>query len=504
MATQSINIGLPTESTNYDNLNTILGGLQDNTAKLITPRSIRDAVYTTWESNIFKQTTVGSNNYIGLESETLKNKIYLGKKKLSNTFVMNNTLMSSDIDLFIYNNKSDTNLTQQNLKVGFLAGASSSIYSNPPYIYTNLEGTYNSLEWGIVNPGGASGGGDIVITSNQGNVYLNNLKFPMAGSMSNSLNGKYLQYQNGEVVFTDFTVSATNIISSGTVSITGNPVLLNGYQLEYTNSIPTIFSLGGITAGSTFSKEPLISIIDRLLYPYTAPAIEKFEIPGYPNGTILEFGDYPGVYLGSFGGTNSYGITFSIELRKKTNLITSLSFTNGITSSISLPINGFISGTGYGTYLAGNSTKTWTAYASDGTDTTSRQYTLTHVYPFYYGFTTSNTVGSIDLKNLLNTATYSGTGVYNNKLIQTRSNKTVKYSGEGYLIFAYPMLSGPSGDYLLNIKDPNGFDVTNSFVTTTKSMTFPGFASAKNYRVYISSLYIYPALVNGEYKFNFT
>ena len=39
-------------------------------------------------------------------------------------------------------------------------------------------------------------------------------------------------------------------------------------RIEYTNSNPVPTAIGGIKAGTTFNKTPIIDILDSLLYPY--------------------------------------------------------------------------------------------------------------------------------------------------------------------------------------------------------------------------------------------
>src|ERR1035437_10362433 len=110
MSTYSIYSGTTTEAIKLNTLQDALVGLIDNTAKLITPKDVRNAVYTTWENISLKTTNVSGSTvlYTGYDLPTLRQKFYFGKKKLLNLNIMSSTLLNSDTDVFIYNNKLDT------------------------------------------------------------------------------------------------------------------------------------------------------------------------------------------------------------------------------------------------------------------------------------------------------------------------------------------------------------------------------------------------------------
>jgi len=154
MATYSINIGTPTESTKVQDLQTFLNKLPDNTAQLISPRDARDSIFTTWENILIKETTVGSSSigYIGLDSDALKSKMLIGKKAYTTQEILDNTLLSSDTDLFIFNGKSDSNPTLQDTKVSFLAGLIPSDYYYSPYIKATKITSPSRIDLSIVNP----------------------------------------------------------------------------------------------------------------------------------------------------------------------------------------------------------------------------------------------------------------------------------------------------------------------------------------------------------------
>lgn len=166
MATYSINIGTPTESTKLQDLQTFLNKLPDNTAQLISPRDTRDSIFTTWENILIKETTVGSSpvSYIGISNDTIKSKMLWGKKAYTTQETLDNTLLTSDTDLFIFNGKSDSNPTLQDTKVSLLAGIVTSDYYYAPYIEAKKITTPSRIDLSIVNPATA---GVIAINSDQ-------------------------------------------------------------------------------------------------------------------------------------------------------------------------------------------------------------------------------------------------------------------------------------------------------------------------------------------------
>jgi hypothetical protein len=73
----------------------------------------------------------------------------------------------------------------------------------------------------------------------------------------------------------------------------------------YTNSSPTPTTIGGISAGSTFSDQSMAEMWDALLYPYQAPAFTSFGISG--QATTLEVGATSGANPTFTWGTSNGG-----------------------------------------------------------------------------------------------------------------------------------------------------------------------------------------------------
>jgi hypothetical protein len=163
--TYSINEGTPFETERKNSISEVLLDLPNNTAQLITPKDVRDAVYTVHELSLIREASVQSSSikYIGIDLDFIKQKIYLGKKELSGLEIMNDTLLNSDSDMFIYNNKSDSNLSLQDTKITFLAGSDNTIFPNAPYLKAKKVASPNRIDLEFVNNSGV--GSDILFSS---------------------------------------------------------------------------------------------------------------------------------------------------------------------------------------------------------------------------------------------------------------------------------------------------------------------------------------------------
>jgi len=275
----------PVDALKLQDFQAVLNILPDNTQKLIAPKDVRDSLYTVWENVAFKPTKVASSSveYIGIDQDSLREKIFIGKKKVEGLDIMNPTLLGSDVDVFFYNNKEEPQ-SSYNTKISILAGTTS--FEFAPYlesaVVTSDLGNYLNLE--IINPsyivdGSQLSGGDINIRSSNGYVSLNGLVFPKVSENADTTNnGKFLQYNLDGSTNTAYAVwadsfSVDSISASGTVSITGSPVLINGLDINFTDSNPVPTSVGGILSGETFNNVPLTEMFRKLLYPYLAPNV---------------------------------------------------------------------------------------------------------------------------------------------------------------------------------------------------------------------------------------
>lgn len=476
MSTYSIGQS-PTDADKLEDLGSVLSGLPDNTQKLITPKSVRNAIYTTWENITFKLTNIATSaiSYIGIDNADVKNKILIGKKeKTTGQNVMSPDLLTSDVDVFFFNTSTSTQ--SSDTKIAILAGTGS--YWNgseisSPYLESTVVNGGEYINFNIVNKGYSANnlGGDININSEKGYVSLNNLVFPKAiDHLGSAKEGYVLKYRwNGAQAFAVWEQSSTasidTIFSTGTVSITGANVVINGVNVNFTDSNPVLQSIGGIQVGETFNDVPVTTMLRKLIYQYIAPTVTLSL-----SDSIIEAGNLtPNLKLNySISRTSTYSLNTPSLLGSITtppNIITGASIPIGTTSS---QLNATVTNLNPPIWTA----QTWTMSVSDGIGTSTSSTTLIVTLPWYYGTSTFSATSS----NIINTIPILGTSSQLGKLTPllanpaTQSspshNKTVTLTtsglnpqSQGYVYFAYPS----SFVDLVDIKDVNGYSIFTSF-----------------------------------------
>ena len=523
MSTYSIGTP-PTDALKLQDLNTVLSALPDNTSKLISPKDVRDAAYTLWENIMFKptKTNVSGTEYIGIDKDDFREKILIGKKTVGGAAVLSNNLLAGtlnpQVDVFFYNTRTEPQ-SDYDTTVAFLAGTGSNfvgtnltapylrsyVVSNPPFT--------NTLDFEVRNTsyyldGLTAYGGDISVKSDKGFVYINGLRFPTYDSRFVPQNGHLLKYKlvggiptavwEAPVTFS----SVTDIINpSGTVSITGNPVILNGLPINFSYDIPTPVDIGGIPAGSTFSNVPVTEMIRRILYPYIRPEVSSTLSP-----TLIEMGDSTTALGAEFSFTVYRNATYSLNVTNYYNNgspVTPAAFI--IPPPSPIPNPGLFTykvdpGVNATTQVSTTVSYEFFTYSVDLADTypTTLMATssLAIVLPFYYGSTTASATNTFGINNILGTNSIPQVGKLTPflaapVLIATSSyNKVVELStlglsagNQGFLYFGYP------ADYpdLVTIRDNNGFNVTGNFTKFTISnvVSPKGLWVNKNYKFYI-------------------
>ena len=502
-ATYSINPGTNQEANTFAYITGVLNELADNTANLISPRDVRDAIFSNWENSVIRYTyDDNSNEYIGIARPDVQgDPIFLGKKSLGGSNVLNGLLPSSDIDLFIYNTKLDS-ATSQDLKIKFLAGSTPSLFLNAPYLsVVEVNGLTPSLSLNIAHTQPFGGDFNFIAGSN-GRISVNNFVFPSVNELANmvisasaSVVGDLFLVRSGSGFVELRSGSSLNTLGSpgSATNIYGSPVNVNGYPLEFTNLTPTIISVGGIPAGSTFSNVPLVQMLDQLLYPYLVP-LTSISVP-----SVVERN----------GGTTS---NFSYTLTKRSDDITSSSIKivgNSVIANYSGPLlsgPGYISQTYYDSYtfsgaqILSNTSGvfTFSVVASDGIQSYTSSVSETFVYPYFYGFSATNSVSSISLTSSLITLT---------KIVDTRNNETASLVGTGYICYFYPYNYGT----LSEILDGNGFIIyqsgtsSTSWTYSTTNISSPNALWASTqYYVYTTTNVVTVPLPSQNYQFKFT
>jgi hypothetical protein len=524
-ATFSINIGQIIESSKKLDVFKILLELPDNTKKMISPRDVRDAFFTTWASSPIKLTTPGvlgsQYAYIGIDSSDpnnrdIKKPILIGKRQYGNLDIMNSNLVSTNnADIFFYNTKPD-NVSQDSTKISILAGTDSTLFYNAPYIQT-VSGT-TSLNMNIHNP--ALTGGAINIFSSAGRVAINGIVFPTAAeTAAGASTGKVLKYfgtyPNGFLNWDDSTVSLASVGSlTAPTYIYGSTVSVNGFPIEFINDSYVPGAIGGIPMGASFgastfnnpvtgtlSNWPIIEVLRQYLYPYIEPVLSLSVVNPSTGTTYAEVGTTPSVQV--VANMKIYPRDPSEWVSDWTLIGTTYSHTTRGQYSLTLqgfPGTGLTISTVAPTYSATpNVDKTYTFALSNNPGFTASGYpagfttysiskSIRFISPFYSVFQSTTSLNATTVETIIG-STYSVKKV----VPYTGSGESVKFNtqGSGYLHFSYPYSYGP----VQQILDPNGFlihDVTNptssiytgfTYSTTTITPNSP-YAYYGTYRIY--------------------
>ena len=516
-ATYSINVGTQLEAYRKTDIISVLKDIPDNTHKLISPKDIRDAFLSTWANSPFKQTkNLSGTEYIGIDSgnpadRDIKQKIFLGKRSFANLDIMTDTLLSNNrADIYIYNTKPDSYLTQSSTKVAILAGTNSTLYQTAPYIESKIVNNVNHFEFR--NP--SLSNGPISIYSSTGRVAINGILFPTvaetAAKQPTDIILKYSgSYPNGYLKWGPISFDETNVGAAGLpTNIYGSPVKLNGHSLEFVENSIVPNTVGGVPAGFSFSSNsyysaitatqqnwPISEVLRKVLYPYVAPTLSLSLTDNITGSTYAEAGStitaklsylltiYPRTvdeYVSNYYILNQVNTIAAIGPTAPTSY-SGLSFsgapgktfsTDILFTSITGPASGGfhkytmaysnVPGTTVGGYPLSSSYNSGWSYS-----TTAE---IRFIRPIFYGFSGTSSVVSLNptTTNVLNTFRSKLTTLQNTKLTKLikpypgiNSSLRLSVSGTGRIYFSYPRANGIGDNLhesnLLTIKDPNGF-----------------------------------------------
>lgn len=491
--------------------NYLLEDLKDNDSAYIIPKYLRDMIISTWDSIAFKETTASGSSisYIGVDSGEADdlnvkpnrdleiNKILIGKRSFHGTQsytasadIMTTSLINSDIDVYFYNTKRDID-SQQRTRIRMIAGTNPSLHQSAPYLQSQVvvvPGGSQSVTMDIVSPTGEisilSRGRDFFgnDTPDGGTVSINGIVFPTfatSSSVSGGLNSKNMIYQNGELSWKKIEFPQTDHIgiTGSLLTISGDPINLNGMPLDFTDSRYVTSTIGDIQLGSTFDSMSIADVIRKIVYPYLPPMCTLSLGPG--QRPYLEVGTYPDIRL-------SYTITKRSVSTKPTKLINMIPSTYpAITTPGQTEVSGSVRGVVITPLMATSST--FTIKATDGSGSTSASVSVSGIYPYFYGFTSSNTLTVAALSSMT-------------KSVEPMGDKTYDITGSGNFFFAYDYDYGP----LTQILDPSNVNIISSFVASERMLSSPtGLWASKKYRVYqLNSMpQVGPPSENYEFKY---
>ena len=470
--------------------NKVVTDIPDNIDKLVYPTSIRNTVLSLYDSVPFKENLIGSKYFIGIDktNQNIKKPIYIGKRHYNGTEILNSTILSGN-DVIIHNTKPDTSNLQFKTVVGFITGDSSQTDEIPVTItaqqvkysngsnridltLNNLSGDVNVLSKGpnIADPG------SFVVLNGITYSRLQDSDPTMGGSASD---GRVLAYNNGLMTWADLTPSDPGFYGASytVVPIYGSETYVNGYSLDFTSSDYVPVQVGDIKLGENFKSVSISSMLNRIIYEYLAPSCTiKFVDE---NMSFAEIGSSPTIQL-----------SYTITKKSLDTMPTALS--NMIPNQVD-KIDGFsrtVEGVAKGVVIVPMEKKTtvFTITASDGQKSNSASASVSGVYPFFFGFTSSTIVNSNILKNM--------TKVVDNKSEQKLDIYRSGVESTDTFYFMYDYDYGPlSAAYDPGDSGaPNGYEILAArFNRTDAILSSPdGLWAQKKFMVYYSK----PGFVN--------
>lgn len=471
--------------------NKVVTDIPDNTNKLVYPTSVRNAVISLYDSVPFKENLVDGKYFIGIDkgNQNIKNKIYLGKRNYNGTQIPNATVLANNLDVIVHNTKSDNSTNQYKTSIAFLTGDSdltddvSNTIEAQVVKYSNnnrridLSFVNNSGDINILSKGpGSNDPGSFVMLNGITYSRIQDTDPDMGGSASE---GRTLAYMNGVMTWSDLTPTDPGWYgATGTVvPIFGSQTYVNGYTLDFTDQSMLPIEIGDLKYGETFKNRSLSFMLERMIYEYLSPTCTIKLVN--ENMSFAEIGTSPDVQL-------SYSIT------KKSNDTKPTALTNMLPNQLPA-ITGSsktVEGTAKGVVITPfeKTTTVFTITVSDGIKSNSASASISGVYPFFYGFTSSTTINS----NLLKTMT---------KLVDNRSEQKIDVYRSGiestdvfYFIYDYDYgpLSAAYDPGDTNV--PGGYEILFSrFQSGEAILSSPdGLWAQKKFRVYYSK----PGFVN--------
>jgi hypothetical protein len=481
--------------------NLVYSSLPDNEEKEIQPIHIRNSILSIYDSNPFKNTSIGGIQYTGIDAndQDLKMPIFIGKRMYRDSESIGGSIISQK-DITIYNTKSDSSSRQSKTSMAFLAGTSSFLSSDVPSIDADL--TKSSLgeridltfrsRTGNVNilskgPNQGDGGGTVSIN---GIVYP---EYQVSGASASE--DKTLYYRDGIMSWETLEYNDPGYYgaTSTNVTIYGSGTYVNGYSLDFTDFRYSTADVGSISLGDSFESDSIRDVLERIIYDYIPPICGISLLD--PSQRYLEIGTYPDIYL-----------KYSISSKSRPTLPTALG--NMIPNQVA-PIsdmNTKSEGIAKGIVIVPleKEDTTFTITTSDGSSFNSSSVKISGVYPIFYGYTSSTTFNNNLLKSLI-------------KIVDGEESQSLDVYRDGLnnndrLYFIYDYEYGDLSQILdvKSISPTNDGDILYSrFLEYDAYFSSPdGLWAGKRFRIYISepnfnTVYLTPDTVSMTFRFNF-
>lgn len=235
------------------------------------------------------------------------------------------------------------------------------------------------------------------------------------------------------------------------LSNNGQNLVWREAQDLYTNDQPTTEKVGDIEPGTTFDHETMDSMWTKLLYAYVPPVVE-FETN--PDPTLLYYGQ------------EIDGVSLLAKITPRSNKIQSLEFLlNGnVIDHIDNPHSSSI---GYNYQNPITSTSVFVLSVNDGKEIITKEKSFNYMAPVMYGSIQNPDPSSEEILSLTKEAHIVGT-----LDLEVEADES------------YPCVAIPDNfQNLKDIKDENGFVITNSF--NVKQMEIEVGGVICSYNVYI-------------------
>lgn len=211
----------------------------------------------------------------------------------------------------------------------------------------------------------------------------------------------------------------------------GQNLVWSEAQDLYTNDQPTTEKVGDIEPGTTFDHETMDAMWTKLLYAYVPPVVE---FSTNPEPTLLYYGQ------------EIDGVSLLAKITPRSNKIQSLEFLlNGnVIDHIDNPHSSSI---GYNYQNPITSTSVFVLAVNDGKEVVTREKSFNYTAPVIYGSVQNSDPSSEEILSLTKEAHNVGT-----LDLEIEANES------------YPCVAVPDNfQNLKDIKDENGFIITNSF-----------------------------------------
>ena len=462
--------GSYSEAISSQYISEILSIIPDNSNNQVSPKDLRNALFSVWEGSPIKFTHVSSFSYIGLNRPETKLKIFLGKKEVMGQSVMSIDLLNSDVDIFLYNNKSDDE--HQNFKMSILAGLDRSLWKFAPYV--EVKERDGKLDMGIVNPNG-----DINLHGDT--ISVNGVNWPSIENLKDMILNPS-KIEDGDL---------------GLILVDGKFIQAKKMNevndLLFSDDNPTQIDIGGVKSGSTFKDVPILEILRQILYPYLPPKVDII-IMGVSNNCI-ERDHVNGVSL---------ELKVSILRRSENIKSRSLKISNTKTIFLSKDDGGFESnGPSNFEYLdfVFVDPSRISVDKFDGLFKLSMDVedinggignivsNINFVYPYFYGFGDQFKITSDSASSFLGSL---------NKRIDMKINQSIPVIGSGYFYFAYPKIYGKLNQF-------NSMDILKVFeiIEVKNVYSIDGKWGSVDYIVYTSKEKISISGIPQIWKFDF-